>query len=294
MTDPKGIKTTIIHPTAKKPCEDCTLVAMNGGVQYANGTDAVMPAIYLHHAAIINVGPEAKDGTCARPAYDLFFSTGNERSTIIYNNPNATQQAGYYIKSSDNFVLQSEVINNELEDKDVWIYMNYEYIPGKVPGHQQTKVIWLSTEGKPCERKSDLNTILGSKDQTLGAGEMYPPSEKAFSLKSQTWISPWSGNFVALGRNSYISNYMPSNLHTILGGHVHDGGVNTEIYQNGKLICDSRATYGVINSSSMGGGHSPSNSRHLVSMSGCRSIDAVKTGDKFYIVVNYDFDKNPG
>jgi hypothetical protein len=173
---------------------------MNGGVQYANGSEAAGSSIYLHHAAVINLGPEAKDGTCARPGYDLFFSTGNERSTIIYNNPNATQKAGYYVQHSDNFLLQSEVINNELEEQEVWIYMNYQYIPGKQPGHQQTKVIWLSTQGSSCDRKVDLSSLLGAKEQPrLGAGEMYPPNDKSFTLKSTTWISPWSGNFVALG-----------------------------------------------------------------------------------------------
>jgi len=100
----------------------------------------------------------------------------------------------------------------------------------------------------------------------LGAGELYPPNEKSFTLKSQPWISPWTGNFIALG------------------GHIHDGGVNTEIYQNNKLICDSRANYT----------DSSSHSRHIGSMTGCRSSAGVQAGDKFQIVVNYDFEKNPG
>jgi hypothetical protein len=174
---------------------------MNGGVQYANGSEAAGSAVYLHHAAVINLGPEAKDGTCARPAYDLFFSTGNERSTIIYNNPAAVRPAGYYVQKSDKFLLQSEVINNELAEKEVWVYMKYQYITGKPAGHQQTKVVWLSTEGTPCERKVDLASILGPVNQTkLGAGELYPPNDKSFTLKSGVWTSPWTGNFVALGR----------------------------------------------------------------------------------------------
>jgi hypothetical protein len=266
---------------------------MNGGVQYANGSEAAGSAVYLHHAAMINIGPEAKDGTCARPAYDLFFSTGNERSTIIYNNPTATQQAGYYIQHSDKFILQSEVINNELEEKEVWIYMNYRYIPGKQPGHQQTKVVWLSAQGTPCERKVDLASLLGAGEQPkLGAGEMYPPNDKSFTLKSAPWISPWSGNFVALGKTSIAYNCLKTD--TLLGGHLHDGGVNAAIYQNDKLLCDSRASYAMGNSTGMGGRHSTTAARHLSSMSGCRSTDTVKAGDKFYVIVNYDFEKYPG
>jgi hypothetical protein len=75
---------------------------------------------------------------------------------------------------------------------------------------------------------------------------------------------------------------------------VHDGGVNTEIYQNGKILCDSRATYTMGNSTHMEGSHSTTAARHIASMSGCVNSDTVKAGDKFHIVVNYDFEKNPG
>jgi Stress up-regulated Nod 19 len=80
----------------------------------------------------------------------------------------------------------------------------------------------------------------------------------------------------------------------VAGGHIHDGGINTEIYQNGRLICDSRAAYAVGSSSHMDGSHSTTAARHIASMSGCRSSAGVKAGDKFEIVVNYDFVKNPG
>lgn len=175
---------------------------MRGGIQYADGSEASGP-VYLHHAAIINTGPEAKDGTCGRPRYDLFFSTGNERSNIIYSNPDSALKAGYYIHGSDNFTLQSEVINNSLEDKDVWVYMTFEYVLGKQPDQQQTKVVWLSAATPACATKPDLAMLSGKvkPDETkLGAGEFYPPNDKAFTLKSQPWISPWTGNFIALGK----------------------------------------------------------------------------------------------
>jgi hypothetical protein len=77
---------------------------------------------------------------------------------------------------------------------------------------------------------------------------------------------------------------------------VHDGGVNIEIYQNGELICNSQAMYRVGNSSPMAASHHSTSAvaRHISSMSGCRSTAAVKAGDKFHLVANYDFEKNPG
>jgi hypothetical protein len=186
---------------------------MSGGVQYANGSEAAGPAVYLHHAAIINTGPEAKDGTCAAPGHDLFFSTGNERSTIRYNNGNATQQAGYYVQHSDNFLLQSEVINNEFDEKEVWVYMKYQYIRGKQQDQQQTKVVWLSADGTtPCERKTDLLSSSPVGEAKLEAGELYPPNNRSFTLRSVPWTSPWNGNFIGLGMD--LSTSLPlSDLH---------------------------------------------------------------------------------
>jgi hypothetical protein len=75
---------------------------------------------------------------------------------------------------------------------------------------------------------------------------------------------------------------------------LHDGGINAAIYQNDKLICDAVAKYGMSNSTGMGGGHSSTAAHHLSSMTGCSSNAPVKAGDKFHIVVNYDFEKYPG
>jgi hypothetical protein len=185
---------------------------MSGGVAYANGTEASAPAVYLHHAAIINTGVSARDGTCGRPAYDLFFSTGNERSTMVYNKPAATFQSGHWIAESDVFVLQSEVVNEQAVEQEVWVYFNYEVVLGRLDAdahgdgetrrQRETKVVWLSTEGTPCANKVDLAAYLAApeKERELGTGELWPPNDGAFVLRSQVWTSPWNGNFVGLGK----------------------------------------------------------------------------------------------
>jgi len=216
-TETKGVKTTIVGLNVQKPCDDCTLLSLRGGVEYENGTEAAGSSVYLHHAALLNLGPQAKDGTCGRPAYDLFFSTGNERSNIIYNNPNSTTPAGYYIQPSDKFLLQSEIVNNEQQEPPVWVVMKFEYIPGKPADQQQTKVVWLSAGGPgACSRKFDLSALLGAVNGTgepkLGAGELYPPNDKKFTLKSEPWVSPWTGNFVALGKRPHLKCYK-TNFH---------------------------------------------------------------------------------
>lgn len=71
--------------------------------------------------------------------------------------------------------------------------------------------------------------------------------------------------------------------------------MNTEIYQNGKLLCNSQAHYGVGDGASMGGHHGGTGAtKRLLSMTGCVSSDRVNAGDKFHIVVKYDFEQYPG
>ena len=78
-------------------------------------------------------------------------------------------------------------------------------------------------------------------------------------------------------------------------GFNHFGFITgLEIYQNDKLICDSKANYAMTKSSHMSGGHDTTAARHIASMSGCRSNATVTAGDKFQIVVNYDMETNPG
>jgi hypothetical protein len=60
--------------------------------------------------------------------------------------------------------------------------------------------VWLSTASKACSRTPQLQAKPEGAEPTLGAGELYPPNDKAFTMKSEPWISPWTGNFVALGK----------------------------------------------------------------------------------------------
>jgi len=78
------------------------------------------------------------------------------------------------------------------------------------------------------------------------------------------------------------------------GGHLHDGGVNVVIFKNGQLLCDSKANYKTEDSMSMEAGHSSAAGRHISTIDGCASSDTVKAGDKFHIVVKYDFERYPG
>jgi hypothetical protein len=117
-----------------------------------------------------------------------------------------------------------------------------------------------------------------------------------------------------------------------LGGHLHDGGVNVDIFLNEKSICDSRASYSkdggmahgekpqahppsttpAAASTPMGadrghrrfdaspqilqrdGPHSDDGLAHISSMTVCSMIGRIKKGDQVQIKANYDFNRFQG
>jgi hypothetical protein len=78
---------------------------------------------------------------------------------------------------------------------------------------------------------------------------------------------------------------------TLIGAHLHDGGVNLEMKVNDKLVCDSRATYGgqkgtlKTNSSQVW--------QTISSISECTEPIKVSVGDNVTLQANYDLVKHP-
>lgn len=79
------------------------------------------------------------------------------------------------------------------------------------------------------------------------------------------------------------------NLLTVTGGHLHDGGIAIDIYQNDNRICEATPTYG-----SGAGGMSHGDGEHIKSMTSCHLMSPMKPGDKFHLVAKYDLTKHSG
>jgi hypothetical protein len=149
-------------------------------------------------------------------------------------------------------------------EKEVWITVTYEYLPSKPAGYMDTRPIWLDVTN-------------------CGISSVQPPNDSTFSLSMKPWTSNFDG--ILLGT----------------GGHLHDGGMNVEVFQNKKMICDSTAGYG--GAAYTGGGSataaSPSSSdmnsmEHISEMSTCNDLGQIKKGDQVWITANYDFGKHMG
>jgi hypothetical protein len=80
----------------------------------------------------------------------------------------------------------------------------------------------MSTIGSlNCAKFVDAKNPFGSSNLTSSG----VPKALKFSEHSMPWNSPING--IILG----------------MGGHLHDGGESVEFYQNGKRLCESKATY---------------------------------------------------
>jgi len=194
--------------------------------------------------------------------------------------------------------MQLELMNMRAEPKDVYLTLDYEYIPGPRPqGWKIAKAMWL-----------DITNC--------GISSVNPPRGKMqFKMASRPWTSSYDGELLGVG------------------GHLHDGGLTVNIYQNKQVICASQAQYGVGSSDGSavknqppthgdsrastpkggapakalpssdghqmvrrdGGPHGGMDGKpHIKAMTVCTNMGKIKKGDTFYIDANYDFTKHEG
>lgn len=187
----------------------------------------------------------------------------NDRNDTYYGLSGADNY-GYYISDADKMSMVLELKNDSHDTKQVYLTLTFEYIPGKPAGYKAVKPLWMDAQS--CDAPSS---------------EIEPPKDKKiFSLESKPWVSPIDGNL----------------LTTV--GHMHDGATHLEITLNGKLVCNSVATYGgdkayepTPETIKMGAPAMP----HITRYGHCADFGKVKKGDEIKVKAFYDFEKNvPG
>lgn len=213
------------------------------------------------------------------------FMDGNERTTNSYAIPNSTVKSGYSLTPQDSFILTTELMNMEDKEKWAWVTITYDLLEGAHPDYRQGKTVWMSI-GPPIGAcgKSFTNPF-GPSNLTWAQ----QPKSEVFIEHSQPWIALQDGLIMSTG------------------GHMHDGGVNTEIFKNKDKICDSLPHYSKAKTAAHGhgdmakrqmGGGMASNSEiaHIEKQDKCLFPGGLplKKGDSMYLQVDYDFKKYPG
>ncbi|KAF2419607.1 hypothetical protein EJ08DRAFT_706428 [Tothia fuscella] len=267
-----------------KPCEECTLLWQQAGMEYPNGTVAnVDTGMWLHHMVHFNKGPTrwdptGKDRFCIPflPVFlspktsERFYTAGNERTLMDYNpqgkEGDLTTGSGYYLRKEDKFAFLVELMNMNMVDTVVYITMVYDFLPGPLPeGWTEAKTVWL-----------DANQC--------GTSEVWPPQEKGtFTIDTQ----PWKPNFEGKLLWSIV--------------HQHDGGMDVEVRNTNNTVCKGVAKYSetpayIYRGSSMGGDKVAKD--HISSMPGCGAEGSagleVKRDQVWSLKGKYDYDQREG
>jgi len=257
-----------------KPCAPCGLVSAQAGLEYANGTVADNSnGAWLHHIVLLTGGSGHSDGTCPGQGVGAIgertFSSGNERTLTAFGDILTNKvKAVFPLAPSDVFSAQLELMNLNTVVKNVYLTIDFEWIPGSPAGFKRSRAMWLDVTN-------------------CGISSVNPPRGKMnFKLSSKKWTVGYSGQMLGVG------------------GHLHDGGTSLKIYKNTQVVCDSIADYARGGGHSHGRrtalqrrqGASPSSDgkEHIQKMSTCSMMGAVNPTDQIWIDADYDFNKHKG
>jgi hypothetical protein len=171
--------------TMRKPCIECSLLVVQTGLEYENGTEATLEnGAWLHHIVHYTAGDGHKDAVCPRMPGERTFSVGNEKTITAFGDVlNHKIKSAFPVKQNDKFMMQLELMNLNEVVKQVYITIDYEYIPGPHPKEWKiAKTIWLDATN-------------------CGISTIPPPQDgKPFTLSNAKWTSFFDGEMLGVGK----------------------------------------------------------------------------------------------
>jgi hypothetical protein len=133
------------------------------------------------------------------PAVAVFVGGGGSAgSGAAFAGKSSEIKTGAFVSHTDMFAMSSELVNYDPMDKEIYITLDFEYVPGKASGLLNVGMGALSVD-----------------DCSSPGGIIQPPKGKAVTYKGVEWTLLDDGYFVS---------FTP---------HLHDGGVYTKIFLNG-------------------------------------------------------------
>jgi len=187
-------------------------------------------------------------------AASVFIGAGAEGTMNIFAAKSATLKTGYYIQPKDKLFYTAEVVNYKNYEQDVYVSLEYEYVPGGKQNYMDVQMGALNVDG--CAKS--------------GAEAMAPPRDKPVTFTSPEWIVVQDG---------YLTKIIP---------HMHDGGVASKFYLNGKVICNAKAIYAGGNATAEIDGQKWDS---ITAYEDCDEPVKIRTGDKITLSVDYDLTK---
>jgi hypothetical protein len=224
--DPKGQAgmSTISKGLCGGTGQGCTVLSARYSLEYADGKVATPETgVYIHHFVSFDVSKTAQNpiGQCGGGKGSLPMAefadrgedSGDTATTFVH--ADRSVPGGFHMGGNDKLMLQYDLVNYENTSKQLYIVLDYEYLPGIV--------------GK--DRTATLKTVQG-----CGVG----------GPKINT-----NGPSVTEGKPMPV---LADGTIIWARGHLHSGGEKMILYQNGKVVCESLPTYnsdGVITNMSL-------------------------------------------
>jgi hypothetical protein len=286
--DPDGHR--IGGPVKDGICQDCTVLKARAEITDATGKAmSIGSGLYLHH--IVVAAAQSKNvsrvfGQCANSAPQasqastaggpprgglgqgrIVFAQGVENFTTLYTTKDGQFNSGYHTGKGP-YTLVAEVISYKDTDLPVYISVDYEYVPGIVG--QDANMAILNVNGRYCALIHVVaNRFTGCMDKGIA---LFPPA-------NQKSVIP-GGEVPVLVDGTIVS----------ARGHLHDGGVGIKMTLNGKVVCNSLATYGGSEATLVNDGKKWET---LSSMSECGDAIPVKKGDIVQLEAAFDTQTHP-
>jgi hypothetical protein len=113
---------------------------------------------------------------------ERYFSSGNERSVFDFC-PGCTDISqpgtGYYLTPNDSYEYLVDLMNMNMDNRQVYMTMTYDYLDGQLPpGWNQTKTVWLDVV-------------------SCGTSEKAAPQQSgSFQVESDPWTPSFEGKII--------------------------------------------------------------------------------------------------
>lgn len=112
---------------------------------------------------------------------ERFFSVGNEKSVARFNPPWVKDQLlGYHLYENDKISFIVDLMNQNKQDKVVYMTLTYDYIEGHPNGIDSIKAIWLDVA-------------------QCGTSEILPPVQKGQFVSQYNWTANIEGEILGAG-----------------------------------------------------------------------------------------------
>jgi hypothetical protein len=130
-------------------CTDCMVLAAGATMANREGVSAnIGSGVYTHHIIMTDIGrkqvpnPVAMDcggflidGNAPMGKTSVFLGKGDEFDGKVFTPEGGAIKSGFYMKKADSINVLAEIVNYDTFDKDLYLRMEYEYLPGRPEGY---------------------------------------------------------------------------------------------------------------------------------------------------------------